>query len=567
MATDVQLKQIDKLTRAWLRGPADERAALAGYRMDEGRGQEVVDWIEQYCCLYEGDRAGQQMILKDWQLEVTMRLFGWVHYSDDWGREVRRFRRASIWIPKKNGKSPSLAAWGLYLLCGDGEQGQKVYSVAKDGKQAMISHTHALEMVRRSPELESECSINKSTGQITHEPTRSFYKIVAGDNPNSQEGLNGSVMVDETHVVDRRLMKILRGAGISRSEPMHIEVSTAGCNPDGYGKSQFDYGAKVIAGESKDHEFFYQSYAAAQDLSDEELDRRLLEIGKACNPTWGRIVRKSEFESHYNTAKMSAGELADFKMYRLNIWQNAENPWLKSHDWAKGERQFSAEDLHGRECWAALDLSSVRDMTALCLAFPEPDGFTKLLWWYWLPEETATSIKHLIPIQEWEADERCNLHLTPGGRLDFGYIRSAARDLATRYKINELAYDDWNAEKETQEICEGVRDRDGKVIEPGTGIPRLNFSQGLKTLNYPTKQFEGAVIDGKILHNGDPLSRWHAMNATIKPDPNGNYKPMKPTKDSVKKIDGVIVAIMAHNRASSCEKEESVYEGRGLRFL
>jgi phage terminase large subunit-like protein len=101
-----------------------------------------------------------------------------------------------VWIAKKNGKSPTLAAWGLYLLCADGEQGQKVYSVAKDGKQAMIAHTHAIEMVRRSPALSpdmgGECTINRSTGQITYHPTSSVYKVVAGDNPQSQEGLNGS---------------------------------------------------------------------------------------------------------------------------------------------------------------------------------------------------------------------------------------------------------------------------------------------------------------------------------------------------------------------------------------
>jgi phage terminase large subunit-like protein len=59
-------------------------------------------------------------------------------------------------------------------------------------------------MVRRSPALADECVINKSTGQITHLPTSSVYKVVAGDNPQSQEGLNGSLMVDETHVVSDR---------------------------------------------------------------------------------------------------------------------------------------------------------------------------------------------------------------------------------------------------------------------------------------------------------------------------------------------------------------------------
>ena len=549
MATEAKLQSVDAVTRQWIRNASDEIAALAGYRMDEERGRYVVEWIQDYCYLYEGDMAGQKMMLADWQLDATMRLFGWVHYSEEWGRIVRRFRKASIWIPKKNGKSPTLAAWGLYLLCGDGEQGQKCYSVAKDGKQAMISHQHALEMVARSPELKEQCTINKSTGQITHESTRSFYRVVAGDNPNSQEGLNGSVLVDETHVVDRRLMKILKGAGISRSEPLQIEVSTAGSNPDGYGKSQFDHGARVASGEEPDNQFFYQAYAAPQEITDGELDQRILELGKAANPTWGRIVRESEFLADYNTSKRRPSDLLDFKMYRLNIWQNAENPWLLESDWKKGERDFTAASLHHRACWSALDLSSVRDLTALCLCFPEPDDAFKFLWWYWLPKETADKIRHLVPIDDWLSDPRVNLTLTPGARVDYGYIRSQYRRLAKEYDIKELAFDDWNAEQTTQEISEGVRNEQGKVIEEGTGIERLNFGQGIRYMNEPTKQFEARVIDGKAHHNGDPLTRWQVLNATIKPDSNGNYKPLKPGKDSVKKVDGVVVAVMALARA------------------
>ena len=37
-------------------------------------------------------------------------------------------------IPTHN--SPTIAAWGLYLLCGDGEKGAKVFFAAKNGMQA-----------------------------------------------------------------------------------------------------------------------------------------------------------------------------------------------------------------------------------------------------------------------------------------------------------------------------------------------------------------------------------------------------------------------------------------------
>src|SRR6185369_11731135 len=126
----------DALTQSWVRNSSDERAIANGCKFDAERGQFVVDWIEKHLKLYEGEYAGQPMILLPWAKDCTMRLFGWIRWSDRWKRWIRRFRQASIWLAKKQGKSPQLAAWGMYLLCGDGEQGGKVFFGAKDGKQA-----------------------------------------------------------------------------------------------------------------------------------------------------------------------------------------------------------------------------------------------------------------------------------------------------------------------------------------------------------------------------------------------------------------------------------------------
>jgi len=225
-------------------------------------------------------------------------------------------------------------------------------------------------------------------------------------------------------------------------------------------------------------------------------------------------------------------------------------------------------DLCGQECFAALDLASVSDFASLCLCFPVTADEHRYLWWYWLPEETARNVNNKIPINEWLADPRCQLTLTDGARIDYGYIRSKIRELSQQFMIHELAYDDWNAEQTTQEITEGVTNSAGERIEEATGIPRVNFPQGIKTFNEPTKQFEVAIIDGHIRHNGDPLITWMMQNATIKPDANGNYKPIKPGKDSLKKIDGVIVAVMARARAiRSGHRAATFYEHNAVEYI
>ena len=98
---------------------------------------QACDWIEQHCCLYEGEQAGQPLRLYGAQRAFLMRLYGWVRWSDEWKQWIRRFTHATFLAPKKQGKSPLCAANNLYLLCGDGEKGQHVYQAAANGQYCL----------------------------------------------------------------------------------------------------------------------------------------------------------------------------------------------------------------------------------------------------------------------------------------------------------------------------------------------------------------------------------------------------------------------------------------------
>jgi phage terminase large subunit-like protein len=66
-------------------------------------------------------------------------------------------------------------------------------------------------------------------------------------------------------------------------------------------------------------------------------------------------------------------------------------------------------------------------------------------------------------------------------------------------------------------------------------------------MSNPTKQFEKLIMDDKII-DPSPVSKWMISNAIIKPDVNGNYKPLKTYKSSTARIDGVITSIMSFDR-------------------
>lgn len=55
------------------------------------------------------------------------------------------------------------------------------------------------------------------------------------------------------------------------------------------------------------------------------------------------------------------------------------------------------------------------------------------------------------------------------------------------------------------------------------------------------------MLDGKIIHGGNPVLRWMIDNVYIESDAAGNIKPSK--KKSTEIIDGAVALIMALDRA------------------
>ena len=91
------------LAKQWVRCEMDRIAIEEGYYFNAEKAQHICDFFEEELVLYEGEYAGRPFRLMDWQREYLSRAFGWVKWSEEWGREIRRFRKCSIWIPKKNG--------------------------------------------------------------------------------------------------------------------------------------------------------------------------------------------------------------------------------------------------------------------------------------------------------------------------------------------------------------------------------------------------------------------------------------------------------------------------------
>ena len=195
-------------------------------------------------------------------------------------------------------------------------------------------------------------------------------------------------------------------------------------------------------------------------------------------------------------------------------------------DWDASGAAIDLEELKGKKCFGAMDLSSSRDITAFGLYFPE---YLAFLMWCWVPSETA---KKRIEYQLWE--KQGYLNIIQSRTIDDEVIRAKINEFKKEYSFDAIAYDPWNASN----IAKRLGDDDG--------FQMIEFRQGYKSMNEHIKSVEKLIIEHKIVHFGNPVLRWMISNTESTSDPAGNIKLVKPSTDSPMKIDGVITLVMAH---------------------
>lgn len=187
-----------KQTKATTRSPS----SLSAERADR-----VCAFFRQILRHSKGEHAGKPFDLLPWQEAMLRELFGRIRPDG-----LRQYRTAYVEIPKKNGKSTTLAGIALYMLLADGEQGAEVYGAAADREQASIIYREAAAMVRASPALSAHLEVIDSRKTILHRKTNSFYRVLSADAFRA-EGLNiHALLFDELHAQrDRRLWAFALG--------------------------------------------------------------------------------------------------------------------------------------------------------------------------------------------------------------------------------------------------------------------------------------------------------------------------------------------------------------------
>lgn len=514
-----------------------------GFIFDEAEAHRRVEWFPKYLKHTKGEWAGRPFALAPWQRDEIIRpLFGWKRPDG-----TRRYRIVYVEVPKKTGKSALCAGLALILLCADNEPGAEIYSCAADRDQARIVFDTAKQMAEESPEIAARVSIYRSA--IVYRKNNSVYKVVSADAYNKHGFNPHGVIFDELHAHrNRELWDVMKKGRVSRRQPILIAITNSGWDRTSVCWEQHEYAEKVRDGIIPDDSYLPVLYNAPKDCDpyDEKVWAKVI-------PGLGSIVKIDAIREEAMEARNSPLALNTFRQLFLGQWTESAEHWFDMTKWASCGGSINESDLHGRPCFAGLDLANSTDLGALALLFPplESGGRWDLLMRFWCPEDgiQRRSKKDRIPYDLWA--NAGWIKATEGNVIDYDVIRADINDLGVKFDIREIAIDRWNATQITTQLG-----GDGFVVVP--------FGQGYASMSAPSKFFEGLYLDEALRHGDNPVMNWMAANAMAQKDAAGNIKPSK--EKSGEKIDGIVAAVMAAGRAAT-EATGSVYDHREIRDL
>jgi len=462
----------DKLTRLI---PGYDPWATAGECVFDADAATLALGFFPACLKHvKGALAGQPFALEDGQKAIVANLFGWKRPDG-----TRRYRRALLYVPRKNGKTTLAAGILLYILFCDGEPGAEVYSAAADRDQARLVFDQAVGMVRQENELYDRCTVYSAHGgskAIVLSDMSGSYRTISAE-AGTKHGYNTHfAVIDELHAQPNRdLVDVLETSTGSRRQPLVLYTTTADFARPSICNETLDYATKVRDGVIADAAFLPAIWGASI-----EDDWTSPETWAKANPNMGVSLSREYLEQECQRAQESPAYENTFKRLHLNIVTEQAERWIQLEVWDRCDGAVDPEALLHKPCYAGLDLSKTEDITACVLYFPDSHS---LLPFFWLPDDAAHARERRdkVPYLTWARQGL--IELTPGNIVDYEFVKHRLADLKLKYDIKEIAYDDWNATQTALDL-------------QAAGFNCIIFGQGFKSMNEPSKEMLRMLLSG-----------------------------------------------------------------------
>jgi len=501
-----------------------------GLFWDIEAAQRAINFFSMVLKLNGGDYEGKPFVLLPWQCFIVGSLFGWKNEDG-----YRRFRMVYVESGKGSGKSPLAGGVGLYCLTADNEPRAEVYAAATKKDQAIILFRDAVAMVDQSPALSQRITKSGGAGKewnLAFLQAGSFFRPISSDDGQSGPRPH-CALIDEIHEHKSNVaVEMMRAGTKGRRQALIFMITNSGHDKTSVCYDYHEYGRKVADGSIEDDSFF--SFICSLDEGDDPFKDE--SCWKKANPSLGHTFTERYLREQVTQARGMPSKESLVRRLNFCQWVDADKHWMSSEVWSNCEEDYDLDELEGEECYGGLDLSGTRDLTALALFFPKKK---KLLVEFWTPKDTLADRAKTdrAPYDVWVKNGYVNA--TPGKAVKYGFVAERIAQLALRFDIKAIAFDQYRIKYLEPELEEA--DVSVPMIPHGQGYYKAQDS-GL-WMPHSIELFEEMLDDGTITIKTNPCLRWNASSAVTEADQKENRIFAK--KRSTGRIDGVVASAMA----------------------
>lgn len=493
--------------------------------------QRVINFISKLKH-FTGAFYNKPFLLQEWQKFIIMGIYGFYWKKND----LRVTRTFILSIARKSGKSSLMSALALYHLIADGEMNAEVTIAANSAKQAQILFKMAKDYLRSIDA--NEKFFKQYRDKILFEKTNSKIDFVSSD-PRRLDGKNCSVGICDEIAMSKssEIYDVLESSMGSRTQPLMCCCSTRGFNQSGFYKELEDGAIQVLNDVKKDDSLFCLIYTLDKD-DNWKTQKNWIK----CQPGLNETVSVEFMKQQVLKAKNSPTQEISIRTKIFNQWQTSSTGWIPMDYIYKASKPVNLEDYKGQFSYCGVDLASVSDLTALSVLIPNDDKYIFKSYAF-LPESALENNSNSQIYKKWSNQNY--LITTKGNVTDYAEVTKKLQQINEICPITKIFYDKWNSTSWASDATSK-----GFFLEP--------YSQSIGSMNRPSKELQRLILNGQVVLDDNPVTRFCFENCVAKYDINENIKIVK--EQHQQKIDIVISQIMALGGYLNEEKWDNTIE-------
>lgn len=472
------------------------------------------------------------------QKVIIQLIFGWVHKETGY----RRFRKVYISLARKQGKSLISAGIALYMLLYERSprESRQIYTTANKRDQAKIVFNMTKKQLKA---IRSKSKAIKKFTKILQTEIKtnddSFISPLSSD-ADTLDGLDTLLGIFDEYALSRttEMMDVIESSQSQQDQPLILIISTASSKLT-FPMYQIEYPfvTKLLNEEIEADEYLALVWEQdhPSEVENESLwikSNPLLEVGGDTAKKMKAQIRKLYREG------LAKGTISNVLTKHFNMWvQASKESYFSSDEW-NSARTETKYDIKGRQVYFGLDVSRSGDLTSVSWVIPIEEEQKFLVDSYsFVATKGGIETKERednTPYRELGRKGYCSITTLESGLIDY---EDMVDWLINFVNENEL---------DVQAVGYDPAYANVVLSKLDSVLPLIQVRQTKFVLTAPIRQFKYDTLNGKIIHNSNPLLDRAIYNAITVED-NDLVQIDKTTNRN--KIDPLMALIDAYSEA------------------